>query len=212
MLAIFLSCSAWRLSPRVALSPAACIARCYHPVLTEERTWWDKLMYGQQGKPVPPLPPPPPPDLRAVFDQWDTNGNGTLKLAELRRALLAVGIEPEAVTDALLVLGAEEGVTYSDLEARLPTEARASILARLNEDGLMESLYVPPEKVWRPASPIPSPSRYPTDCAARLTSRRSPCHAVGGRDERGGAPARPAGPVRCAPERKRDQPEWRPWK
>ena len=163
MLALFVSCPAWRLtSPRVALSPAIVRARCYHPVLTEKVSWWDKLVYGQQG---PPGPPPPPAGLRAVFDQWDTNDNGILEVSELKRALLAVGIEPEAVLEALIVLGAEDedGVTYEDLEARLPPGPRASIEARLNKDGVMESLYVPPEKVWQPSLPIPRPSQCVVD-------------------------------------------------
>ena len=151
---------------------------------------------------MPPLPPPPPPGLRAVFDQWDINANGKLELSELKRALLAVGLDPEAIAEALVALGTDGGITYDELEARLPPGPRASIEARLNQDGVMESLYVPPEKVWPPCLPNPRPRR----CANRFTCPTL-CHAVGGRHELGGPPARPADPVRCAPERKRAQPE-----
>ena len=63
-------------------------------------SFFDKLLYGERGK---PSPPPPDElcaedlcsvrDLRAVFAQWDTDGTGTLQLDELKRAFLAVGVE-----------------------------------------------------------------------------------------------------------------------
>jgi hypothetical protein len=126
-------------------------------VLAEQPSWWDKILYGQAGPPVPPPPPPPPvgDNLRAVFDQWDVNSNGKLELSELRRALLAVGLESDAISEAIEALGADDGggVTYEQLETRLPPGPRASVVARLNQDGVMVSLYVPPEKVCRPSLP-----------------------------------------------------------
>ena len=87
-----------------------------------------------------------------MFDQWDVNNNGKLELSELRRALLAVGLESEAISEALEALGVassvtSDTVTYDQLETRLPPGPRALVVARLNQDGVMESLYVPPEKV-----------------------------------------------------------------
>merc|ERR1719352_1222166 len=142
MLAILACCPAWRLMA----SPLP-RARCGNPfLLAEEPSWWDKLVYGRQGPPLPPPPPLQPLGLWAVFDQWDTNKNGKLEMSELNRALLAVGLDPEDITGVLEVLGANAGVTYEELDARLSPELRASIEARLNKDGVMESLYVPPEK------------------------------------------------------------------
>ena len=156
MLAALAFCPAFRLpTPGVALSPMR-RARSCHPVLAEQPSWWDKILYGQAGPPVEPPPPPPPvgDNLRAVFDQWDVNNNGKLELSELRRALLAVGLESDAIAGAIEALGADDGgVTYEQLEARLPPGPRASVVARLNQDGVMESLYVPPEKVCRPSLP-----------------------------------------------------------
>jgi hypothetical protein len=144
-------------TPGAARSPPMRRIRSCHPVLAEQPSWWDKILYGQAGPPVPPPPPPPPvgDNLRAVFDQWDVNSNGKLELSELRRALLAVGLESDAISEAIEALGADDGggVTYEQLETRLPPGPRASVVARLNQDGVMVSLYVPPEKVCRPFLP-----------------------------------------------------------
>ena len=51
-------------------------------------SFWDKIRYGQRGKPAPPAPPAaaaPPLTLRAVFDQLDSNGDGLLQRVELLR-------------------------------------------------------------------------------------------------------------------------------
>lgn len=158
MLAILASCSAFHLTASgVARSPLVRRSRSCLPVLAEQRSWWDKILYGQAGPPVPPPPPAPPvgDNLRAVFDQWDVNNNGKLELSEFRRAMLAVGLDSDAISAALEALGADDdgAVTYELLEARLPPGPRASVVARLNQDGVMDSLYVPPEKVCRPSLP-----------------------------------------------------------
>ena len=130
-------------------------------MLAEQPSWWDKILYGQAGPPVPPPPPAPPvgDHLRAVFDQWDVNNNGKLELSEFRRAMLAVGLDSDAISAAIEALGADDDgvVTYELLEARLPPGPRAAVVARLNQDGVMDSLYVPPEKVCRPSLPALSP-------------------------------------------------------
>ena len=158
MLAILASCSAFHLTASgLARSPPMRPSRSCLPVLAEQRSWWDKILYGQAGPPVPPPPPAPPvgDNLRAVFDQWDVNNNGKLELSEFRRAMLAVGLDSDAISAAIEALGADDDgvVTYELLEARLPPGPRASVVARLNQDGVMDSLYVPPEKVCRPSLP-----------------------------------------------------------
>ena len=142
--------------PAAALSPASCSALSSasrsKPILAadKEPSWWDKLLYGRQGTPpAPPTPPPPTPKISSkLFAQWDRDQNGELEPVELKRALLAVGLESEELDEVLAALGADDGssITYEALEERLPPGARATIEARLNEDGVMESLYVPPEK------------------------------------------------------------------
>ena len=170
MLAILASCPAFRLpAPGVARSPLMRRARACVPVLAEQPSWWNKILYGQSGPPGPPSPPTPPvgENLRAVFDQWDVNNNGKLELSELRRALLAVGLESEAISEALEALGVassttSDSITYDQLETLLPPGPRALVVARLNQDGVMESLYVPPEKVRRPSLPMrPRPDTGP---------------------------------------------------
>ena len=158
MLAILASCSAFHLTASgVARSPPARPSRSCLPVLAEQPSWWDKILYGQAGPLVPPPPPAPPvgDNLRAVFDQWDVNNNGKLELSEFRRAMLAVGLDSDAISAAIEALGADDDgvVTYELLEARLPPGPRAAVVARLNQDGVMDSLYVPPEKVCRPSLP-----------------------------------------------------------
>jgi len=162
MLAILASCSAFHLTASgLARSPPMRPSRSCLPVLAEQPSWWDKILYGQAGPPVPPPPPAPPvgDNLRAVFDQWDVNNNGKLELSEFRRAMLAVGLDSDAISAAIEALGADDDgvVTYELLEARLPPGPRAAVVARLNQDGVMDSLYVPPEKVCRPSLPALSP-------------------------------------------------------
>lgn len=111
-------------------------------------SFWDKLKYGQSGKPAPPAPPPPPaPTLAALFAQLDTNNDGVLQRQELRQALRVVGL-PEADFDPILdaVCGeAECPLTFEAFDARLPEEARARLISRLTEEGVLPSLYTPPE-------------------------------------------------------------------
>ena len=134
-----------------AHSPAAIV------MMSEEPSFWDKIMYGKAGKPAPPAPPtslPEQPTLKAVFDQLDTNEDGMLSTDELHRAFVIIGVAPseyDLILEALGCDAAADGcepgstVTYDAFESRLPADTRAAIESRLTDDGTLPSLYVPPE-------------------------------------------------------------------
>ena len=119
--------------------------------------FWDKIMYGEAGKPPPPAPPAapaPPPTLQAVFDQLDVNNDGVLSSEELHRAFVIIGVAPSEYDEILDALGCDaesdgcepgSTITYDAFEQRLPTATRVAIEKRLGEDGKLPSLYVPPE-------------------------------------------------------------------
>lgn len=101
-------------------------------------SFFDKLLYGERGK---PSPPPPDElcaedlcsvrDLRAVFARWDTDGTGTLQLDELKRAFLAVGVEGD-LEEAFATLDSDgDGLlTFEEFESGLPDAWREQIEVR----------------------------------------------------------------------------------
>ena len=108
---------------------------------------WDGLLHGSKGKPAPRARATVK-DLRGVFEQWDVDGSGELELEELERAFRAVGLGGVDFAACFAALDADGsgGVTYAEFEDGLPPSLRATIESRLNEEGVMESLYVPPEQ------------------------------------------------------------------
>ena len=109
------------------------------------RSFWHKLRYGSRGTPENALPCPESVgtilDLKKVFDQWNVDKSGTLDSEEMLRGLLAAGIDEGHFGTA-----PGERITFAEFEASLTPEQRTKIEAKLNEDGVMRSLYVPPEK------------------------------------------------------------------
>ena len=103
----------------------------------------------------PPAAPTPPPTLEALFAQIDVDGDGVLSAVELEKALIVVGFAPTERVALLTALGCVEGecpigqVTYEEFEEGLPKEARATIEARLTAEGVLPSLYLPPEAYTR---------------------------------------------------------------
>jgi hypothetical protein len=102
--------------------------------------------------------------------QWDVDDSGALDFSEIQRGFLAAGIEPSdwaAAFDALDGNG-DNRITFEEFEANLGADERRlspalpstlqtgshrhyriphrKIEARLNEEGTMRSMYVPPEK------------------------------------------------------------------
>lgn len=144
--------------------------------MADKPPWWDALLYGQRGRPSPPTSPPPPiSSLRALFSQLDTNDDGVLQRDELLRvrcasqgipcldltchtvscraqALVLLDIpqtDHEIVFDALC--SSDEScftdINYDEFEERLPADTRAALEAKLTAEGVLPSLYVPPEQV-----------------------------------------------------------------
>ena len=119
---------------RLGIAPVT-VHRATSPVmLSAEPSFWDKLLYGQGGKPAPPPPPPGPPTLAALFAQLDRNKDGKLSSLEMERALRQIKV-PEEEWDSIFTAlhceadptGCEVGeveVTYNDFEARLPAAER----------------------------------------------------------------------------------------
>ena len=140
---------------RLGIAPATVHRATSSPVMSAEPSFWDKLLYGQGGKPAPPPPPPGPPTLAALFAQLDRNKDGKLSSLEMERALRQIKV-PEEEWDSIFTAlhceadatGCEVGeveVTYNDFEARLPAATRKAIEAILTEEGKLPTLYVPPE-------------------------------------------------------------------
>ena len=86
--------------------------------------------------------------LRAVFAQWDRDGNGFLSPTELKRALLAAGIRGVDfdATFKELDKNGDGRVTFEEFDELVPFETRVRIEEALTEEGVMRSLYVPPEE------------------------------------------------------------------
>eukprot|EP00746_Dinoflagellata_sp_MGD_P079064 gnl/MRDRNA2_/MRDRNA2_315882_c0_seq1.p1 gnl/MRDRNA2_/MRDRNA2_315882_c0~~gnl/MRDRNA2_/MRDRNA2_315882_c0_seq1.p1 ORF type:complete len:225 (+),score=43.49 gnl/MRDRNA2_/MRDRNA2_315882_c0_seq1:128-802(+) len=117
-----------------------------------ERTWWDYLLHGKAGKPTPPPPVKERRDLRLVFNQWDRNNNGVLESKELANALKAVGLRGDAISEVFDALGVDRTdhncrLTFEEFDTNLPPGVRSAIEEKLNDEGVMDSLYVPPE-LW----------------------------------------------------------------
>ena len=145
--AIFLVASASAL-----LMPARPAPRATVSMLADSRSFWDKMMYGSQGKPKPepPAAEKGPPSLKALFSQLDTNNDGELSVEELKRAFAIIRVpatDLDAIFEALCGDGGEcrTKVTYDDFDARLPSSTREVFEAKLTEDGVLPSLYLPPE-------------------------------------------------------------------
>ena len=121
--------------------------------MRDEPSLWDKILYGQGGKPAPPAAPSapaPPPTLEALFAQLDTNKNGLLSVDEISRALLILGLDDDEYDAVMTALCGDaecpSEVTYAQFDERMPETTRATIQARLTADGVLPSLYLPPEK------------------------------------------------------------------
>lgn len=115
-------------------------------------SFWDVVLHGSRAKGVDSKLSKGDlvkiQDLKKVFHQWDTNGDGVLELVELQRGFLAAGIEASEWSSVFSSLDAngDKRITYEEFEANLSDEQRKAIESKLNEKGVMNSLYVPPEK------------------------------------------------------------------
>ena len=95
-------------------SPISCRRGRSSPIRCDgqQPSFWDKMLYGQQGKPAAAPKPCASDgctirDLRPVFDQWDRDQNGSLDLKELQRGFLVAGIEPSDWDSAFRKLDAD---------------------------------------------------------------------------------------------------------
>jgi len=91
--------------------------------------------------------PPEPIGLQPFFAQLDTDGNGGLDRKELERALKLVGIRNVDFDAIFKTLDADgDGlITFQEFQDALPASTRQAIEDRTNAEGVMESLYLPPE-------------------------------------------------------------------
>ena len=113
----------------------------------------DKLRYGRRGKPAP-APPSSDGDaegavsLEAFFAQLDTDQNGVLDRIELKRALVLCGIKDVDSDATFQRLDSDQqgGLTFAQFDTGLDEPTKATILSRLNEKGVLDSLYLPPEQ------------------------------------------------------------------
>ena len=118
--------------------------------MAEEPSWWDKLLYGEKGRAAGPPPAPSHPPFSRLFAQLDTDGDGSLSEPELRRALQSLGIDPRAATAAFEAMDADGDarLSYEELVqgCAAGVEGCDVIERALGEDGVLDSLYVPPEE------------------------------------------------------------------
>ena len=123
-------------------------------VPTAGPSFFDRLRYGSQGPPAPKAADDdataPPVGLQPFFDQLDADKNGGLDRAELKRALMLVGIRNVDFDESFKQLDVDgDGlVTFEEFETALPDSIRFAIDERLNDEGRLDSLYLPPEQ-WR---------------------------------------------------------------
>ena len=101
----------------------------------QQRSFWDKLLHGQQGKPPAPTRCANDDgckiqDLRKVFDQWDRDQNGTLDLTELQRGFLVAGIEPSDWDSAFKQLDADGDNVRLRLDMSTATRRRCQRVRR----------------------------------------------------------------------------------
>jgi Ca2+-binding EF-hand superfamily protein len=120
-------------------------------LLAKEPSFFDKILFGTSGRPQKKdseLKAARKTDLAAFFAQLDADGNGALDRDELKRALMLIGLQKidfDAAFDALDIDG-DGMVTFEEFNAALPSSTRAAIVARINEYGVLPSLYLPPEQ------------------------------------------------------------------
>jgi hypothetical protein len=111
------------------------------------RSWWDLLLTGQKGASSPQSEKPPvttPLGLSALFAQLDRNGDGCLTLTELRHALLVIGKKGD-VENYFPTLDGCDRVSFEEFDKMVP-ELREAFGARMTPEGVLPSLYAPPEE------------------------------------------------------------------
>lgn len=117
-------------------------------------SFFDKLRYGRRGRPARAAPTASdgdsdgPVSLQAFFAQLDADQNGVLDRVELKRALVLCGIKDVDFDATFQRLDSDQqgGLTFAQFDAGLDEPTKATILSRLNEKGVLDSLYVPPEQ------------------------------------------------------------------
>ena len=135
------------LQPSLRFSQA--VTRRTGNMVANEPSFFDKILFGTRGRPENKTPEPDGPiSLAAFFAQLDADGNGSLDRVELKRALMLVGLRKVDFDASFEALDADgDGlVTFEEFDAALPDSTRTAIEQRINEDGVLDSLYLPPEQ------------------------------------------------------------------
>lgn len=116
--------------------------------------FWERLLYGTKGDPRKrkrridnSLKSTKNPSLRKLFDQLDTDKSGYLSLKELTHGLKVCGIRDVEYDTIFRSLDAndDQKVSFEEFDSGLEPGLREWIEARLNKDGLLNSLYLRPE-------------------------------------------------------------------
>jgi len=81
-------------------------------------------------------------DLRKIFDQFDTDKNGIIDAKELKRAMKALNVEGVTPDDLLKQFKMEGNdtaeITLEEFENNMPANIKEAIIAKINENGLVE--------------------------------------------------------------------------
>lgn len=79
-------------------------------------------------------------DLRKVFDQFDTDHDGTIDAKELRRAMKALNVQGMTVDEvfAAFKLDGEGNISLDEFEKNMPDKIRDAINTKITATGLVE--------------------------------------------------------------------------
>ena len=97
---------------------------------------------GASKEAKPPAAAEPRRNLRRVFDQFDSDANGSLDKRELKRAFKAIGISQIDFDDAFRSFDAngDEVISFEEFDANLHRRTRSKIESLLNDEGCIEGL------------------------------------------------------------------------